>query len=171
MVAPIRFIENQKHVASRRGHSYLMPTHDQNENIEYEDEINQTYDSGDDKRVTAIADGKGQESDEEFVNDVQRDSTNRKKLVASVTTTEQEYESELKPKEKVSKFIILPHSKFRSSWDIFVGILLLYVATFLPYQVSFFNQDYGGVIKDFEIFIDTSFGVDIVLNFLTGKRR
>ena len=128
MVAPVRFIESQTHVASRRGHSYVLPQKGQNESIDFEDEINQTYDSGDDRRVTAIADGKGLEEYCKYSADVQRDNNNKNNVTG--TKTGQEYESEFKAKENSSKFIILPHSKFRSSWDVFVGILLLYVVCF-----------------------------------------
>ena len=174
MVAPIRFIEPQKQNASRRGHSYVVP-----KPITYEDDLdvsNSSRDEKDDKRMTAIADGnKCQRSDKESVNNgdklegEDRENALYHGVVNSITNVEGKDYGRHQVEEKAHRFIILPHSKFRSSWDIYVCVLLLYVATFLPYQVSFFKQDYQGVIKHLEVFIDTSFGIDIVLNFFTGE--
>ena len=66
-----------------------------------------------------------------------------------------------------SQCILLPHGEIRSSWDLYISILLIYVGTFVPYRVSFL-ADLDGIMEGVEIFVDASFAIDIILNFLTG---
>lgn len=70
-------------------------------------------------------------------------------------------------KDSVCKYILLPHSQARTYWDVYTGILLIYVGTFLPYRVSFLG-DLDGIMEGVEIFVDASFLIDIILNFMTG---
>jgi len=65
------------------------------------------------------------------------------------------------------RYILLPHSDFRSAWDFYMSIVLIYVAIFVPYRVSFLT-DLNGFLKYLDIFIDCSFGLDIILNFVTA---
>lgn len=64
--------------------------------------------------------------------------------------------------------ILLPHGDKRTYWDLYICVLLLYVGTFVPYRVSFLS-DLSGIMEAVEIFVDISFGIDIILNFITGK--
>lgn len=64
-------------------------------------------------------------------------------------------------------YILLPHSSFRSVWDFYIGILLLYVGAFIPYRLSYLGE-LKGFMKSLEIFVDISFGIDIILNFVTA---
>jgi len=65
------------------------------------------------------------------------------------------------------KWIILPSDPRKLGWDLFMGFLLLYVAAFVPYRVSFLS-DIEGTLEVVEILVDFSFGFDIVLNFITA---
>ena len=65
------------------------------------------------------------------------------------------------------KYILLPHSEFRSAWDFYMSLVLIYIAIFVPYRVSFWG-DLTGFLKYLDIFIDSSFGIDIILNFFTA---
>ena len=56
------------------------------------------------------------------------------------------------------KFIILPQSTFRTYWDIYISVLLLYVGSFVPYRISFLGE-LKGFLKYCEIFVDTSFAI------------
>eukprot|EP00586_Coscinodiscus_wailesii_P022290 CAMPEP_0172505224 /NCGR_PEP_ID=MMETSP1066-20121228/184569_1 /TAXON_ID=671091 /ORGANISM="Coscinodiscus wailesii, Strain CCMP2513" /LENGTH=420 /DNA_ID=CAMNT_0013281745 /DNA_START=211 /DNA_END=1470 /DNA_ORIENTATION=- len=64
-------------------------------------------------------------------------------------------------------YIILPQGNFRSGWDIYIGLLLIYVATFVPFRVSYLGE-LTGFLNKLEIAIDSSFGMDMILNFLTA---
>ena len=37
-------------------------------------------------------------------------------------------------------YIILPNGNFRVGWDMYVGLLLLYVAAWVPYRVTFLGK-------------------------------
>ena len=69
--------------------------------------------------------------------------------------------------ENVPKYIIFPNGSFRVSWDGYVGILLLFIAVYVPYRITFL-QALSPTWKWVEHIIDMSFGVDIVLNFFTA---
>lgn len=64
-------------------------------------------------------------------------------------------------------YILLPHSELRSSWDLYMSILLVYVAGFVPFRVSYLTS-LQSWLKGLEMFIDISFGIDIILNFFTA---
>eukprot|EP00520_Triparma_pacifica_P006086 CAMPEP_0118657744 /NCGR_PEP_ID=MMETSP0785-20121206/14188_1 /TAXON_ID=91992 /ORGANISM="Bolidomonas pacifica, Strain CCMP 1866" /LENGTH=810 /DNA_ID=CAMNT_0006550695 /DNA_START=182 /DNA_END=2610 /DNA_ORIENTATION=- len=64
-------------------------------------------------------------------------------------------------------YIILPNGNFRVGWDMYVGLLLLYVAAWVPYRVTFLGKlDTPWQIV--EHLVDVSFAIDIFLNFFTG---
>ena len=65
------------------------------------------------------------------------------------------------------KYIFLPNGNFRVVWDMYIGLLLLYVAAWVPYRVTFLG-DLGEILQLTEHMVDISFGVDIILNFFTG---
>ena len=65
------------------------------------------------------------------------------------------------------KYILLPNSTFRVSWDMYVGVLLMGIAVYVPYRVTFL-QDLETVWRYVEHAVDISFGIDIVLNFFTA---
>lgn len=80
-------------------------------------------------------------------------------------------ESKMKILEKnpIHRYVILPHGEYRTCWDLYIAFLLLYVGAFVPYRVSFLGE-LSDSMNNFELFVDVSFGVDVILNFLTGKK-
>ena len=52
-------------------------------------------------------------------------------------------------------------------WDVYVGILLIYTALFVPYRLAFEDDTPLGWMI-FDLFLDTMFMLDIFLNFFTG---
>uniref|UniRef100_A0A7S3GCQ4 Cyclic nucleotide-binding domain-containing protein n=1 Tax=Palpitomonas bilix TaxID=652834 RepID=A0A7S3GCQ4_9EUKA len=72
-------------------------------------------------------------------------------------------------KESMSnrKHMIDPDSSFRKTWDLIQAVLLLYVATVVPYRIGFERESsLGWFIVD--LMIDMYFLVDIGLNFRTS---
>ena len=69
-------------------------------------------------------------------------------------------------------YILLPHSRFRTAWDIFMTCLLLILAFYIPFRVCFyFDEDTATdrqAIFWIELAADCLFAIDIVLNFLTA---
>lgn len=69
-------------------------------------------------------------------------------------------------------YILLPHNRFRTAWDIFMTCLLLILAFYIPFRVCFyFDEDMGSdrqAIFWIELAADCLFAIDIVLNFLTA---
>lgn len=65
--------------------------------------------------------------------------------------------------------MINPHSTFRRNWDVIQLILLVYVATIVPWRICF-SRDVAlwSSMFFFELFIDLFFIVDIMLNFRTA---
>ncbi|KAG9412580.1 hypothetical protein AC1031_015489 [Aphanomyces cochlioides] len=70
------------------------------------------------------------------------------------------------------KWVVMPNSKFRKTWDVILILCLIYVAIFLPLQLSFFASQMtadnmqswlGSYITD--RFTDVVFLVDIFINF------
>lgn len=67
------------------------------------------------------------------------------------------------------KGVILPFSRFRTSWDMVILLFVIYTAVTLPIQLAYpdapdtFNQ-----LADFELVMDILFLVDIGLNFRTS---
>jgi hypothetical protein len=71
------------------------------------------------------------------------------------------YEEAIKPKW----FIILPDSKIRNSWNLFVLMLLMYTATFVPYRTSFVSINGDSIEPKIELFVDAMYVLDLYLNF------
>ena len=63
--------------------------------------------------------------------------------------------------------VILPHSVFRTNWELYMTVLLIYVGLFIPFRVSYLGK-LNGALEAFDLFVDLSFGLDIVLHFLIG---
>mmetsp|Transcript_50304 Transcript_50304/g.60493 ORF Transcript_50304/g.60493 Transcript_50304/m.60493 type:complete len:827 (-) Transcript_50304:108-2588(-) len=68
---------------------------------------------------------------------------------------------------KVNYVVILPNSSFRTNWDSYIGCLIIYIAIFVPYRVSFIRNT-GDVTRTIDMIMDISFGIDILLNFITA---
>mmetsp|Transcript_60993 Transcript_60993/g.141016 ORF Transcript_60993/g.141016 Transcript_60993/m.141016 type:complete len:625 (-) Transcript_60993:201-2075(-) len=66
-----------------------------------------------------------------------------------------------------SRFLIHPHSNFRTRWDIIQAIILVYVAIMVPFRVGLREPAVGNMYI-FELTVDALFVVDIVFNFFTA---
>jgi hypothetical protein len=60
-----------------------------------------------------------------------------------------------------------PDGIFHKFWDLYVIILLLYTAFFMPYKLAFIDEDSTTIII-IDYIVDISFWLDIVVNFLTA---
>ena len=78
-----------------------------------------------------------------------------------------------KEKTIVSKYILMPESEFKKWWSIIMLILLLYVATYVPYNICF-NLDnisthqHWIFVNYLDLFVDIFFTVDILLTFVSA---
>ena len=61
-------------------------------------------------------------------------------------------------------FIILPDDPFKTRWDLFIAMLLIFTSISTPYRIAYYDVDeLSWVIID--SLVDFSFAIDIVLNF------
>ncbi|KDO30011.1 hypothetical protein SPRG_19857 [Saprolegnia parasitica CBS 223.65] len=79
-----------------------------------------------------------------------------------------------KRKEQLAKYVVLPDSSFRKVWDAVLIVSLLYVAIFLPLQLSFLSdlmtyEDLSNWAPFFAVdrLTDAIFLTDIAINFRT----
>lgn len=74
-----------------------------------------------------------------------------------------EIEEEIKP----LPFILLPDNKLRMIWNLVTLVLLLYTASFVPYETSFVESDSAG-LAIWEWIVNGLFMLDLVLNFISA---
>ena len=67
---------------------------------------------------------------------------------------------------KNNKYLISPKSKWRNYFDFYIALLLFYTSTFFVYSVCFYPT-LSKQQQNFDIFVDISFFVDIIVNFLS----
>ena len=69
-------------------------------------------------------------------------------------------------------YILLPNGKFRTKWDVYMAIVLSFVAFYVPFRVclQWNESDFGhfGAAFWLDRWIDLTFGIDIILNFFTA---
>jgi hypothetical protein len=73
--------------------------------------------------------------------------------------------------EKRSKFILMSDDPFKRFWNVLMIILLIYVATYVPYDICFDPSEGEGewtTIRIFDLFVDFLFLIDILVNFLSS---
>ena len=46
-------------------------------------------------------------------------------------------------RQKKLKYLILPDSKFKMTWNLIIMVLLLYTAIYVPFKVAFINEKDG----------------------------
>ena len=68
------------------------------------------------------------------------------------------------------KYIVDPHGTFRITWDIFMSLILLYIAFYVPYRVCLYwdDENTSQGMQVVEYISDGLFGIDIILNFFTA---
>lgn len=84
----------------------------------------------------------------------------RRERICDTDTEESDSEDENK-----TRWIILPDNKYKKIWDILIIIIILYSATFTPYNIAFIDSDSDEVI---EVIIDVIMWIDLFLNFFTA---
>ena len=62
----------------------------------------------------------------------------------------------------------MPESKFKMFWNIVTLILLLYTATFVPYQTSFVDTSSSPGLQAWEWVVNGIFGFDVIVNFFSA---
>ena len=69
--------------------------------------------------------------------------------------------------KKSIKWIIFPTDTFKLLWDFWIGLLLLYTITLVPFMISFFyNSNYDlDTYSIIDNLVDVSFAADIILTF------
>lgn len=179
MVVPLKFIEDRNRTLSHRTHPRkLNPRksnfHNDEQPVDVEEAIvaradtntsnnSKTNTSLDDIsnniHVIEVADGVNSQRFKQSTQEVKK-SYVRRQTKDTVTFTRGSQSSSY-------QCALLPHGEVRTYWDLYVSLLLVYVGTFVPYRVSFL-ADLEGPMKNVELFVDISFAIDIVLNFMTG---
>lgn len=72
-------------------------------------------------------------------------------------------------KREKKKFVIYQNSTFRKYWDITIIIILVYICTFFPYRICFYNNlSERDFFYWFENLIDIIFFLDIIVNFFSA---
>lgn len=63
--------------------------------------------------------------------------------------------------------IILPTDEWKILWDFWIGVLILYSVTAVPFRIGFrIEPDFKGFI--FDIIVDIMFGIDMLFTFFTA---
>lgn len=63
--------------------------------------------------------------------------------------------------------LINPDSPGKRLWDVYIGSLLIYTALLVPYRLAFEDDTPVGWFA-FDLYLDSMFMLDILLNFFTG---
>lgn len=76
----------------------------------------------------------------------------------------------IKKKETEEKrywFIIMPHSLFKSVWNVVLIVLLIYTATYMPYKICFIDEP-TSTSEIIDSVVDWLFAIDIIVNFISA---
>jgi len=66
-------------------------------------------------------------------------------------------------------YILHPDGLFRAFWDAFMLVLIIWIIFYVPFNICFESESDEPRRRNLhEIIIDVSFGIDIILNFLTA---
>jgi hypothetical protein len=76
--------------------------------------------------------------------------------------------SEVSFKDLAKFRIFFPSGKFKVTWDLFIGVLTVYIAITLPMQIAFDTYATGAYVDKIDYLIDVSFFVDIMIAFNTA---
>ena len=64
----------------------------------------------------------------------------------------------------------MPDNKWKQRWSVYVGLLLIYTAIFVPLRIAFYEETTREMLI-FETFIDMCFITDIVVNFFSAYEK
>lgn len=62
----------------------------------------------------------------------------------------------------------MPTAKFKVVWNMIIILMLLYTATYMPYQICFIDESPTGFMMILDYMIDTLFFLDIFVNFCSA---
>ena len=65
----------------------------------------------------------------------------------------------------------MPTEKFKVAWNMIIIIMLLYTATYMPYQICFIDENPTGFMMGLDYLIDVLFFFDIFVNFCSAVER
>eukprot|EP00347_Sterkiella_histriomuscorum_P015168 403358060 len=83
----------------------------------------------------------------------------------------QEDGDQLEDRQKLTMFLVMPHSIFNLFWCIVQILLQIYTATYMPYKICFDDEVNSGGSLVFEYFLDLMFGIDVLVNFFTVRQN
>ena len=78
------------------------------------------------------------------------------------------YQASRKVTSQTNRRVLLPTGPKRHLWDIFTAFFVIYLCWMVPFEIGFDWWEPGKAIQTFHWFLDLWFGLDIVLNFMTG---
>jgi hypothetical protein len=70
--------------------------------------------------------------------------------------------------QSIQPWIIMPTSRLKSFWNTAMIVLLLYTATYMPYQTCFIDE-ISPIMQLVDNVIDAFFMFDIVINFISAE--
>ncbi len=62
----------------------------------------------------------------------------------------------------------MPSDKIKNFWNIIIIILLFYTALFMPFKISFLEDEKESVTYYMDLIVDVLFGFDIIVTFLSA---
>ena len=68
----------------------------------------------------------------------------------------------------------MPHTVFKTVWNLLIICLLAYTATIAPFRIAFYENSQNGWSQFFDVFdtcVDIIFGLDIVVNFVSAYEK
>ena len=67
------------------------------------------------------------------------------------------------------EYVLLPEGTFLTYWNLIIVLLLMYVATYMPFRICFHKQALTLTSGDkVDLFVDSLFVVDIIINFFSA---
>jgi hypothetical protein len=69
----------------------------------------------------------------------------------------------MRKRDSRKSFMFYPEDHFKTNWDLYVTIILLFTCLATPYLISFEKDTIGWIVVNY--FIDTCFLIDIVFSF------
>lgn len=69
--------------------------------------------------------------------------------------------------EKINKWVIMPHSRFKSIWEFFVIIFMIHTATILPFRLCFYDETDEN-LDILDSLINYFFVIDITVNLFSA---
>ena len=70
---------------------------------------------------------------------------------------------------KKSKYVLMPDEPFKRYWNVLMIFLLIYVATYVPFDVCFNDNSEVMDASDYlDIIVDFLFTIDILVNFMSS---